>query len=98
MVIVDAKLELRDSTSWDTLDRAIKRVGGVAAAAVEGNGKGVSTAAHAPDALSPRDSDDEDSTGVSGLRSGTLGLSYCPAKQSLQQGNQVSANQTFEPS
>ncbi len=65
MVIVDAKLELRDSTSWDTLDRAIKRVGGVAAAVVEGNGKGVpAAAAHAPDALSPRDSDDEDSTGA----------------------------------
>ncbi|CAL8462381.1 g1914 [Coccomyxa elongata] len=62
VVIVEAKLELRDSASWDTLDRAIKRVGGVAAAAVEGNGKGVPTAATASKALSPRDSDDDDST------------------------------------
>ncbi|BDA46238.1 probable testis-expressed protein 2 [Coccomyxa sp. Obi] len=62
VVIVEAKLELRDSASWDTLDRAIKRVGGVAAAAVEGNGKGVPTATTASEAQSPRDSDDDDST------------------------------------
>lgn len=62
-MIVEAKLELRDSASWDTLDRAIKRVGGVAAAAVEGNGKGVPTATATSEALSPRDSDDDDSTG-----------------------------------
>lgn len=63
VVIVEAKLELRESASWDTLDRAIKRVGGVAAAAVEGNGKGVPTATTAFEALSPRDSDDDESTG-----------------------------------
>ena len=63
VVIVEAKLELRDSASWDTLDRAIKRVGGVAAAAIEGHDKGVPTATAPSEALSPRDSDDDDSTG-----------------------------------
>lgn len=69
MVIVEAKLELRDSTSWDTLDRAIKRVGGAAAAAVECSAKGTLPATTAASAaasatLSPGESDDDDSTGL----------------------------------
>lgn len=62
MVIIEAKLELRDSTSWDTLDRAIKRVGGATSAVLEGSVKAAGASASA--ALLPGDSDDEDEAGV----------------------------------
>ena len=64
-VIIEAKLEVRDSASWDTLDKAIDRLGGTSAvhatAAMEG--QAAAAAAAAADALSPGESDEEESTG-----------------------------------
>ena len=64
-MVIEAKLEVRDSASWDTLDKAIDRLGGTSAvnatAAMEG--QAAAAAAAAADALSPGESDDEEGTG-----------------------------------
>ncbi len=64
-MVIEAKLEVRDSASWDTLDKAIDRLGGTSAvhatAAMEG--QAAAAAAAAADALSPGESDEEESTG-----------------------------------
>ena len=65
-MVIEAKLEVRDSASWDTLDRAIDRLGGtsaVHATAAAMEGQAAATAAAAADALSPGESDEEESTG-----------------------------------
>lgn len=64
-VIIEAKLDVRDSASWDTLDKAIGRLGGTnatnaAAAALNGTSAVAAAAAHI---VSPGDSDDDESTG-----------------------------------
>jgi hypothetical protein len=59
---------VRDSASWDTLDKAIDRLGGAhaanatAAAAVNGQ---VAAAAAAANAMSPGDSDEDEGVGES---------------------------------
>ena len=64
-MVIEAKLEVRDSASWDTLDKAIDRLGGTSAvhatAAMEGQAAAAAVAA--ADALSPGESDEEESTG-----------------------------------
>ena len=64
-MVIEAKLEVRDSASWDTLDKAIDRLGGTSAvnatAAMES--QAAVAAAAAADALSPGDSDEEESAG-----------------------------------
>lgn len=66
-VIIEARIDLRDSTGWDTLDRAITRLGGAAsvagAAADAGAAAATAAAAAAVSAVSPADSDDEDAAG-----------------------------------
>ena len=64
-VIIEAKLDVRDSASWDTLDKAIDRLGGTnatnaTAAAIDGTSAVAAVAAHV---VSPGDSDDDESTG-----------------------------------
>ena len=56
---------MRDSASWDTLDKAIDRLGGTSAvhATVAMEGQAAAAAAAAADALSPGESDEEESTG-----------------------------------
>ena len=65
-VIIEAKLDVRDSASWDTLDKAIDRLGGtsaVNAAAASVNGSAAAAAAAAAaDVVSPGESDDDEST------------------------------------
>ena len=73
-MIIEARIDLRDSTSWDTLDRAITRLGGaaagnaagaVASAAAEASSVAASVAAAAAaSAEVAADSDDEDAAGV----------------------------------
>lgn len=67
-VIIEAKLDVRDSASWDTLDKAIGRLGGTSAvnatvnataAALEGQ---AAAAVAAANAMSPGESDDDEST------------------------------------
>jgi hypothetical protein len=71
-VIIEARVDLRDSTGWDTLDRAITRLGGAAAgaagAAADAGAAAAATAAAAAaaaSAVSPADSDEEDTAGGS---------------------------------
>ena len=63
---------MRDSASWDTLDKAIDRLGGTSAvnAAAAVNGSAAVVAAVAADVVSPGESDDDESTGK---------LSHAPA-------------------
>ncbi len=70
VVIIEAKVELRDSAGWDTLDRAITRLGGVASAAVEAGASAAAAAAvatvsgaDAAGVMSPGDSEDDDVAG-----------------------------------
>lgn len=56
---------MRDSASWDTLDKAIDRLGGtsaVNAAAASVNCSAAAAAAAAADVVSPGESDDDEST------------------------------------
>ena len=59
-MIIEAKLEVRESTSWETLDKAISRLGGATAAAVESTAKAAAQSIISPDA----ESDDEDGLGT----------------------------------
>ena len=86
-VVIEAKLDVRDSASWDTLDKAIGRLGGTGAgnaAAAAVNGGAAVAAVAAADVLSPGESDDnEEDTGEQQYAPAWLPVLFC-----LQFGSQ----------